>query len=247
MTDKTLEALVLTAAFIGFIHTLTGPDHFLPFIALSRAGGWTLRKTLLITAACGIGHVASSVLLGLAGLALGTAVARLVDIEDFRGGLAGWLLFGIGLAYMMWGLRRAWLNRPHAHLHAHADGSLHFHEHSHDAQHAHVHSAQGEPATAGARASMAPWIMFLIFVFGPCEPLIPLLMYPAAESNLIGCVLVAGVFGVATLATMITMVAIGYLGLLGIARFTGGGMERYAHATCGGAIAMCGAAVVFGL
>jgi len=46
---------------------------------------------------------------------------------------------------------------------------------------------------------------------------------------------------------MITMVTIGYLGLLGIARFTGGGMEHYAHATCGGAIAMCGAAVVFGL
>jgi len=68
-----------------------------------RAGGWTLRKTMLVTIACGIGHVASSVLLGLAGLALGTAVARLVDIEDFRGGTAGWLLFGIGLAYMMWG------------------------------------------------------------------------------------------------------------------------------------------------
>lgn len=237
MADKTLDVLVLTAAFVGFFHTLTGPDHFLPFIALSRAGNWSLRKTMLVTTACGIGHVASSVLLGLAGLALGTAVARLVDIEEFRGSVAGWMLFGVGLAYMVWGLRRAWRNRPHAHLHVHADGLVHSHEHSHDAEHAHVHPAAGS-------AAAAPWIMFLIFVFGPCEPLIPLLMYPAAEANLAGSVLVAGVFGVATLATMLSMVAIGYLGL---ARMAHGILERYAHAACGGAIAACGAAVVFGL
>jgi len=29
------------------------------------------------------------------------------------------------------------------------------------------------------------WALFLIFVFGPCEPLIPLIMYPAAKLNFI--------------------------------------------------------------
>jgi hypothetical protein len=238
LPEQTLNALVVTAAFIGFLHTLTGPDHFLPFIALARAGGWSLRKTMLVTSACGVGHVAGSVLLGLGGLAVGAAVAGLVGIEEFRGSVAGWLLLGFGLAYLVWGLRRAWRRRPHAHVHAHADGTVHYHTHTHEAEHAHVHAA------ADHAAIVTPWIVFLIFIFGPCEPLIPLLMYPAAEASLAGSVLVAGVFGVATLATMLVMVAVGYLGLM---RFASGAVDRYGHAACGGAVALCGAAVVFGL
>jgi hypothetical protein len=84
----------------------------------------------------------------------------------------------------------------------------------------------------------------LIFVFGPCEPLIPLMMVPAARASLSGSLIVAGVFAVATLATMLVMVTIGYLGL---ARLTGPAMQRYSHAACGGAIAACGAAVCLGL
>ena len=37
--------LLWTAASIGFVHTLLGPDHYLPFVAMSRAGGWSARKT----------------------------------------------------------------------------------------------------------------------------------------------------------------------------------------------------------
>ncbi len=136
MEEPTLLFLVGTAATIGLFHTVTGPDHFLPFIAMSRAGNWSLRTTVLVTAACGVGHVASSVVLGLAGLALGSAVLGLTRIEEFRGDVAGWLLLGFGLAYMVWGLRRAGGNRPHAHVHAHADGSIHYHAHTHDAAHA---------------------------------------------------------------------------------------------------------------
>ncbi len=220
MEETTLQALTLTAAVVGVVHTATGPDHFLPFIAMSRAGGWSLRKTMFITSACGMGHVLSSVVLGLAGFALGTALGRLEIFEAFRGSVAGWLLFGFGLAYLVWGLRRAWRKRAH------------------DAEHAHLHLNDHEAGVVG------PWIVFLIFVFGPCEPLIPLLYPAAAEASLAGSVLVAGVFGLATLSTMLAMVAAGYLGL---ARFASGSMQRYAHAICGGAIAACGAAVVFGL
>jgi sulfite exporter TauE/SafE len=230
--------LVVTAASIGMIHTATGPDHYLPFIALSKAGKWSLRKTMLVTAACGVGHVGSSVVLGLIGVAIGAALAGLVNIEALRGGVAGWLLLGFGLAYMVWGIRRAWRNRPHAHVHTHADGTVHYHTHTHDTQHAHVH------ANAKQSGVVTPWLVFLIFVFGPCEPLIPLLMYPAAEASVGGSMIVAVVFGVATLATMMGMVAVGYLGL---APFSNGTIDRYGHAACGGAIALCGAAVVFGL
>ena len=41
------EAVVLlgTASTIGFIHTLIGPDHYLPFIVLSKARNWSTKKT----------------------------------------------------------------------------------------------------------------------------------------------------------------------------------------------------------
>ncbi|HEX7375587.1 MAG TPA: hypothetical protein VF278_00670, partial [Pirellulales bacterium] len=56
-----LGALSLAALSIGFLHTLFGPDHYIPFVAMSRVGGWSRSKTLLITLLCGLAHVGSSV------------------------------------------------------------------------------------------------------------------------------------------------------------------------------------------
>ena len=62
--DQSILLLMWTAATIGFIHTLAGPDHYLPFVMMARARQWSQRKTLWITLLCGIGHVLSSVVLG---------------------------------------------------------------------------------------------------------------------------------------------------------------------------------------
>ena len=94
METTTLAALTATAAFLGFLHTLTGPDHYLPFVAMARAGRWSLRKTLLVTLTCGLGHVLGSVVLGMLGVALGLAVTGLEWLEGMRGSLAGWMLLG---------------------------------------------------------------------------------------------------------------------------------------------------------
>ncbi|MDD5414222.1 MAG: hypothetical protein PHH96_05315 [Smithellaceae bacterium] len=86
------EMIILlgTAAFIGFFHTLLGPDHYLPFIVMGKARKWSMVKTSWITVLCGIGHVTSSVLLGGIGIALGLAVTKLAAVESFRGNLAAW-------------------------------------------------------------------------------------------------------------------------------------------------------------
>ncbi len=70
-------ALAVTAATVGIVHTLLGPDHYLPFVALARSKGWTLRKTLAVTGFCGIGHVAGSIMLGALGIALGSSLTAL--------------------------------------------------------------------------------------------------------------------------------------------------------------------------
>jgi len=227
--------LLATAASIGFVHTLFGPDHYLPFIVMAKARQWSKTKTAWITVLCGIGHVGSSVILGLIGVVLGIAVGKLELIESYRGDLAAWAFIAFGLAYFIWGMRRAIKNKPHSHTHFHEDGSRHEHEHSHQLDHAHVHE---DPA----KANITPWVLFTIFVFGPCEPLIPILMYPAAQNSVIGMVLVAGVFGLITISTMLTIVI---LGTAGVSFIPMGKLERYSHALAGLVIFASGAGIVF--
>jgi sulfite exporter TauE/SafE len=233
--SQELTILTVTAASIGFFHTLFGPDHYLPFIVIAKARKWSLIKTTFITTLCGIGHIGSSVLLGIVGIALGIAVTKLEALESFRGNLAAWGLIAFGLMYFAWGLRRALRNRPHKHPHFHQDGDNHVHEHIHTEEHVHVHSSEGA-------INITPWILFTIFVFGPCEPLIPILMYPAAKSSLSGLILVTSVFGGVTIMTMLGIVLISSLGIniLPMER-----LERYNHALAGATIFLCGIVIQF--
>ena len=234
MTGETI-ILMGTALSLGFFHTLFGPDHYLPFIAISKARRWSMLKTGIVTLLCGIGHVLSSVVLGFAGIALGIAVFKLEAIESFRGEFAAWLLLIFGFTYFIWGLHRAIRNKPHAHLHHHHDDETHEHLHVHNEGHAHFHEVK-------ARANITPWVLFLIFVFGPCEPLIPLLMYPAAKGSIFSVAMVTAVFGLTTIATMLTMVmAFSY----GLARSPLFKIERFGHALAGLVIFLCGGAIKF--
>lgn len=199
------EAAILcwSAAVIGLVHTLLGPDHYVPFVAMSRAAGWTQRKTLTITALCGMGHVLGSIILGIVGVVLGTAIFKLEKVEAVRGEIAAWLMIASGLFLFAWSGVRAIRRRPHTHWHTHEGGTLHRHEHNHESGHMHVHS---QTSSERAYGRITPWVLFTIFLFGPCEPLIPLLMFPAASASWRLLVLVTFVFAVATISTMVLVV-----------------------------------------
>ncbi|MBN1846207.1 MAG: sulfite exporter TauE/SafE family protein [Sedimentisphaerales bacterium] len=230
-------ALLPTAAFLGFFHTLVGPDHYLPFIMMATARKWSRTKTAVITLLCGVGHVSSSVVLGLVGVGLGMAVTRLEGIESYRGDLAAWALLAFGLVYFVWGVRRAYTNRPHTHRHIHPDGHSHEHEHVHHQEHTHLHADRG-------RTGITPWALFVVFVLGPCEVLIPLLMYPAAQKSMLGLALVTLVFATTTIATMLALVLAASYGirLLPLQK-----IERYSHAIAGATICLCALAIHWGL
>ena len=234
-----ITVLALTAASLGFVHTILGPDHYIPFIAMARAGKWSTIKTTLITIACGAGHVLSTVLLGAVGIVMGIAVGELEFIESARGEIAVWLLIGFGFMYLLWGLKKAYRNKPHTHYHTHSDGAVHVHKHVHHSDHSHVHEKENN----GKR--LTPWILFTIFIFGPCEVLIPMLMYPAATESTIGMVVIVTVFGITTISTMLAIVLITLYGIR-IVRL--GKLERYTHALAGAMILLSGAAIaVLGL
>ena len=84
--------------------------------------------------------------------------------------------------------------------------------------------------------------MFTIFVLGPCEPLIPFLMYPAVESSTAGLVLISLVFGLVTIATMLGVVLLATYGF-NFVRF--GKLERYSHALAGAIILLSGIGILF--
>ncbi len=234
MTSE-LGILLITAVSLGFFHTLFGPDHYLPFITMSKARKWSLFKTAWITMLCGLGHVGSSIILGFIGIAFGLAIAQLEPLESIRGNIAGWALIAFGLVYFIWGMRRAYRNQSHAHWHPHSDGSTHKHAHVHAEEHVHVHDKSDHNR-------ITSWVLFAIFVFGPCEPLIPILMYPAAQGNMYHVVLVSLVFSTVTIVTMLTVVlgSAAGLKLLPTGRF-----ERYTHALAGFSILLCGVAIQF--
>jgi nickel/cobalt exporter len=232
--SQELTILIGAAATIGFVHTLLGPDHYLPFIVISGARGWSRKRTLWITVLCGIGHVLGSVLLGFLGIGAGIALMRLEVFESVRGDVAAWLLMAFGFTYMVWGLHRALRKRPHTHQHAHGDGLLHSHPHTHLGRHTHIHEISGR--------SVTPWVLFLIFVFGPCEPLIPILMFPAARGSIASVALVAGVFGVVTVLTMTATVMAAHYGL---SKIRVRALERFGHALAGFAILLSGGAIAF--
>jgi nickel/cobalt transporter (NicO) family protein len=239
-------ALALTAFTIGTTHTVFGPDHYLPFIMMARAGDWTIKRTGMITLLCGLGHVVGSVVLGALGILAGIVVGRLESIEAVRGDIAAVLLLVFGIVYMLWGLRRARSHRAHSHVHIHQGSVVHAHDHHHAAEHEPAQANLGHkhvhPQKSSAARSMTPWVLFLIFAFGPCEPLIPLLMYPAAESNLAGALVVAAVFSVSTIGTMLVIVLVLYRGLKNLNL---GMLDRYSHFIAGLAVAACGAAILF--
>ena len=232
--NNSIAILSVTAISIGFIHTILGPDHYLPFIVLSQAKKWSLKKTMLITFLCGLGHVLSSVVLGLIGIAVGISVTRLVSVESFRGNIAAWLFISFGLVYMIISIRNLIKKRKHTHSHFHIDGEKHIHEHNHHKEHTHIHQKEIVKTT--------PWILFLIFVFGPCEPLIPIVMYPAAENNISGAVMVSILFSIVTITTMMSIVMAFKLGLNKINLKP---IEKYSHLIAGAMIFFSGLAIQF--
>ncbi len=228
--NSTLIVLALTAASISIIHTAAGPDHYLPFIVLSRSRKWTMGRTILLTVACGFAHIFSSVLLGLAGVYLGWHLNKISWFQDIRGDLSGWALLLFGLGYLVFGLRHAYLNRPHKHFDVMSD-EVYVYEHRH-----------GEAVMPGNWVKVTPLVLFVIFVMGPSEPLVPLLFFSGTNRSMAEVMVLIGVFTACTVLTMLFMVL---LGCYGYGFFRTERLERYIHVVSGVAITFCATGMVF--
>jgi hypothetical protein len=214
MNDPYFPTLALAAAAIGSLHT-AAPDHWVPFVALSRARGWSARRTAAVTLACGFGHVTVSALFAIAGIFFGMRV--LGSVGERLGSVAPLLLIGFGVLYGLWGLRRALAPRFHGHAHDHYD---------------HVHVQ--DPSRASA------WMLFLLFSADPCIAVAPFII--AAAPLGIGRTLAVVLFyEAATLATMLVLVLPARAGARVL---RAPWLDRYGDAAAGGVIVIVGVLVV---
>ena len=226
--ETTLVALLTAAVLTGMIHTAAGPDHYLPFIAISRSRGYGYCKTILWTVVCGVGHVGSSILLALGFMFFAELLteARLELLDAWRGDIAAYAMIGMGTALLIHSLHKRWKHRPYTHRHVHLDGTVENHTHA--------------PAELHEDGKLSYWVVFIIFVLGPCEAMLPLLTASAVLGTM-SVILVSLVFSLTTITTMTVLVIAGRFGL-NILRFPW--LERFAPEIAGGTVMACGLAMV---
>jgi putative Mn2+ efflux pump MntP len=82
---------------VALLHALI-PSHWLCFVVVGRAHGWRTRKTLAVTAAAGLLHVASTVLLGVAGASL---FRNLLDEGPTLERISAGILIALGAMYLV--------------------------------------------------------------------------------------------------------------------------------------------------
>ncbi len=230
MISATFLTLSITAITIAFLHTASGPDHYLPFVVLSRSRGWSPTKTILLTIICGCGHVFSSVVLGIIGVFVGWQMSEIEIFQDVRGNISSWALLILGVVYLAWGIYKAM--KPQAHKHFDVmDDEVYVFEHKHN------HSF-----TPQKRVKVTPLVLFAIFVMGPSEPIIPLLFFSGTHRSPAE---IAWLIALFTLTTIVTMVGMVLLGNYSYRRIGAEHIDRYSHAIGGFVISLCAFGMLF--
>ncbi len=219
------SALFLSFAVVGFgsalLHALF-PTHWLPFVLVGRAQGWTLRRVLATASVAATGHIIFTTLVGMlilgAGELLGQRAQGLLHYS------AAVVLFGFGGFYLL----RAFQQRAvTAHAHAHLGGG------------AYRELDEGHPP-ARASDKAAFWGLVGLLALSPGEVLLSFYL-TGAPHGWAGLTLLSAVFLAGTLAGMVGLISFSWVGL---ARFRLERLVRYDSAILGGVLILLGVAVL---
>ncbi len=215
--NETLLAIAATGFVVAFLHAAI-PTHWLPFVLVGRAQGWSPRKILWVAVLAGGGHVLSTLLLGLALAGAGMALDELLGPWLARA--AALLLVGFGLYYLA--------RRPgHAHRLALPGGGS-------------LSVGEGEPPRRYASDRAAILTLVGLLTFSPCESFLPVYL-SGATYGWMGFLILSAVLAVATVATMTAFTG---LLLMGAARLRLRTLERYESLLLGVSLCVLGVLVL---
>jgi uncharacterized membrane protein len=174
--------LLVSTLSVAFFHALA-PDHWMPFAAIGKAQRWSKARLLWITFISGIGHVGISIIFSIIGILLGFSLSKLKGIEGQRGEIVLWLLIGFGIAYMIWGIKKAREQKRKV--------------------------IDEEKLKA---ETVAVWTMFAVIVLGPCEPLVPL-AFLGYNYGWVGVITVSIIFSIVTIIMMLAQSLLAFMGI----------------------------------
>src|SRR5262245_39896610 len=95
MNTTVLTSIALTGFTVAFFHAAI-PTHWLPFVLVARARGWSKGRAILVLALAGLGHVGLMTLLGL-----GIAWAGF-RLDERIGGAFPWIVGGLLFAFALY-------------------------------------------------------------------------------------------------------------------------------------------------
>ena len=95
--SQAIPYIILISVGIAVVHAMI-PTHWLPFVLVSRAQKWSLRKMLSIVALAGLGHVGSTTAVGFLIAWIGWRVSEVV--EGIVGPIAAGILILLGMLYI---------------------------------------------------------------------------------------------------------------------------------------------------
>lgn len=174
MNQTYLYTLTITGFTVALLHAAI-PTHWLPFVVIGRARGWSRRQILTAVALAGGGHIVATTTLGVGLAWFGYELSERFD-HAFHWVVAV-ILVGLGL----------WLafRSPHGHACNHCQG-------------------QPEKLPSGTTDRAALWGLFLTLTLSPCELFLPVYL-TAAPYGWPGVAWLSAVLALATLGGMLAL------------------------------------------
>lgn len=233
MNNTLLTTVAATGFTVAFFHAAI-PTHWLPFVLVSRARGWSRAKTLAVAAFAGMGHVALTSLLGLAIAWFGFRLDA--EMGHLFSKIAGVVLIGIGVYYgwRQWrgmGICHHVVAGSHHHASEHCGeepGRSHWEEELKDSR-----------LVSGDRAAIGG--LFLMLTLSPCEGFLPVYL-SAVQFGWHGFFVLSAILAVATLGGMTLFT---WLTLVGFGRFKLKRFERWEAGLLGALFCVLGLIILF--
>jgi nickel/cobalt exporter len=222
MNDTALATVAITGFAVAFLHAAI-PTHWVPFVLVGKARGWSRMHTLAVTGAAGLGHVLLTGLIGLAiawfGFELEESIGHLLPIVTAA------VLLSVS-AYFGW---RQW--RGKGVCHHHPPGSEHAPSaecgHAHEGAHNHTHWDEELKDTPLVKEDRGNWAaisgLFVMLTLSPCEGFLPIYL-TGVQFGWRGFWVLSAILAVATLGGMTLFT---WLTLVGMDRFRLDRFERY--------------------
>jgi nickel/cobalt transporter (NicO) family protein len=218
MITPVLATLVATGFSVAFFHAAL-PTHWLPFVLVSRARGWTEAKTMGVALVAGLGHVTLTSLLGLVVAWLGFTLDE--HFGEIFNHITGGLLLAASVYFAIQQLRGSGVQHHHLIGGQHQASASCGHEK--DASHF-EHELRASPLSEVRTGDWAAITgLFVMLTFSPCEAFLPIYL-SGVEFGWTGFWILSGILAVGTLGGMALFT---WLTLRGLARFNFTKIERY--------------------